>query len=181
MACLLVLRITVSSSILVSLVKDPVINSPSFNALRTGKEVINHLVVSGDNCYELSTKYSVSYDDIQNTRTGLTCATHTALIIGDVLNICKTSDTQGSNSTTLANMSELLSFNCNGPSLLHAVVEEENCYDLAVQFEVEFPDIFNSRSQKTCDEDNTLYVGDVLLICNGVEPPKEPFQCDSGE
>ncbi len=66
--------------------------SPSFFALRTGKELINHLVVSGDTCYQLSTKYSVSYDDIQNTSTGLTCATHTALVTGDVLNICKISD-----------------------------------------------------------------------------------------
>jgi hypothetical protein len=117
---------------------------------------LDHTVVDGTNCFDLSVQYDVYPADIYNTSNGFTCEQNYGdpLQPGDLLRICDTNAPPDN-------------YVCNGVSLGdHTVVDGTNCYDLSVQYDVNYGDIYNTRNALTCSQDLLLRPGDLLRICD---------------
>jgi hypothetical protein len=137
-----------------------------------GQDLGSHSVVSGDNCDALSLRYGVGYAEIFNVNTGQTCSENSQLQIDDVLRICKAAELKAVAAAA---------FQCDGEVLSHEVLRGDNCYDLTVQYEVTAADVFNTATEKTCAESSSFDIGDMLEICiQEIEPPTDNFECDSG-
>ena len=71
-------------------------------------------------------------------------------------------------------------YECDGEELAnHIATTGDNCYDISVQYEVNFADIYNSNTGRSCSESDTWDVNDVLRICKPtVEPPMDDYVCE---
>jgi hypothetical protein len=124
-----------------------------------GTELPPVIVTAGANCYDTTVKYDVTYDDIYNVNTGKYCAEIDTWNIGDTLRICKRDVEEPPPPPD--------NYVCNGVSLgEHTVVAGNSCYDLSVQYDVQYGDIFNTRNALTCSQDPALQTGDLLRICD---------------
>jgi LysM repeat protein len=121
-----------------------------------GQELNGFVVGAGDNCYAVSVKYGVTFADIYNVANGLWCTQSDDWDVGEAIRICKRTVVQPPDN-----------YVCNGVELNpHTVVSGDNCYALSIRYDVNYADIYNTNTKKTCNQSATLQIGDRLRICN---------------
>jgi len=130
---------------------------------------LSHEILRGDNCYDLTVQYEVTTANIFNTNTEKTCAEDPTLDIGDVMTVC-VEDAEPTPPDT---------FECNGEESSRAVGAGDNCYDVSVEYDTDYSNIYNSNTRKTCVESDTWDINDVLRICKPIPtPPDDDYTCN---
>ena len=122
-----------------------------------GEELANHIVTTGDNCYDISVQYEVNFADIYNSTTGRSCSESDTWDVNDVLRICKPTVEPPTDD-----------YVCEGTDLgTHTVASGDNCDALSIRFDVGYAEIFNVNTGLTCSQSSTLQIDDELRICKG--------------
>jgi hypothetical protein len=116
-----------------------------------GTELPTVIAANGNNCYSLCITYEVLDEDIYNVNTGNYCPIGAVeWAPGDTIRICKR---------------EREPF-CNGVTFYHTVDYNETCDRIVVRYDVNYGDIYNTRTGLICSQDVVLPWNDKLLICD---------------